>query len=468
LINGKEDENWLKGEFVIDLKSHSYRLILNWRNDSLDWLRQYQSWEWLEPDECQRIQTRLLDELLTFAATSIPYYRGILRSAEIIDARGAVIRENWERVPLLDKEILRSRWSEISIHSARRGTYSNTSGGSTGQPVRFLQDRHYSDRKQAMKFLFNQWSGSSLGMRQAMLWGSPRDLFVGQETFKIRLGRWLRQELWLNAFRITPEQMREYTSKLNTFRPWQILAYAESIYQLARFIRRENIPIHSPHSIMVSAGTLFPSMRQTIEEVFQAPVFNRYGSREVGDIACECEMHDGLHVALPNQLVEILRPDGTEASPGEIGEIVVTSLTNFTMPLIRYRIGDMGAWSEQPCRCGRYWPLLREVTGRVSDSFITRDGTRINSAYFNRLFYFRDWVRQFQILQEDYERITILVVPEKNTSQSEQVPAIEKITKDIRLVMGENCQVDFSFVPEIPPSESGKYRYTRSKINGEK
>ena len=93
---------------------------------------------------------------------------------------------------------------------------------------------------------------------------------------------------------------------------------------------------------MVTAGTLFEPIRQTIESVFQAPVFNRYGSREVGDIACECEAHSGLHVALPTQFVEILRPDGTAAGPGEIGEIVVTSLTNFAMPLIRYRIGIVG------------------------------------------------------------------------------------------------------------------------------
>jgi phenylacetate-CoA ligase len=452
---------------MIDLKNDIYRLLLACRSDSPDWLRKYQSWEWMPEDECKRLQTELLTELLAFSCKRIPYYQQVLRTAGVIDAGGAVRLDNWGRVPLLDKEILRNRWGEMSDQAiSEKGTYLNTSGGSTGQPARFRQDRNYGDRKQAMKFLFDQWSGYSLGMRQAKLWGSPRDLFVGRETVKVRLGRWLRKELWLNAYCMTPDQMRAYVNSLNAFRPRQILAYVESIYQLARFIRRENLQVTPPHCIMVSTGTLFPSMRQMIEEVFQAPVFNRYGSREVGDIACECEMHEGLHVALPNQLVEILRPDGTEASPGEIGEIVVTSLTNFTMPLIRYRIGDMGAWLGQPCRCGRHWPLLREVSGRVSDSFVTRNDTRVQGAFFNRLFYFRDWVRQFQVIQEAYDRISILIVPENTTIQSEWQQGMDEITRNIRLVMGEDCQVDFSFVPEILASESGKYRYTQCRING--
>jgi len=219
---------------------------------------------------------------------------------------------------------------------------------------------------------------------------------------------------------------------------------------------------------MTSAGTLYGLMRETIQRVFRAPVFNRYGSREVGDIACECEAHQGLHVCPVTHYVEILREDGTPARPGEVGEIVVTSLTNYAMPLIRYRIGDMGAWAEKDCSCGRNWPLLKEVTGRVTDSFVSASGTRVHGEYFTHLLYFRDWVKKFQFLQESYTRIRLLIVPAVPPDQAKWIVEQERadLEAKVQLVMGPECSLEIELVSDIPPSPSGKYRYTISKVSG--
>ena len=215
---------------------------------------------------------------------------------------------------------------------------------------------------------------------------------------------------------------------------------------------------------MTSAGTLSDPMREVIERVFRAPVFNRYGSREVGIIAAECEHHCGLHVIPGVQHVEVLRPDGTQAGPGEIGEVVITPLRNFAMPLIRYRIGDTALWANKSCSCGRGWPLLETVTGRVTDSFVTRDGSLVHGGYFRLLFFSEDWVGKYQIIQESVDRISISVVLDTASDAMTQYERrCRNIEEDIHVVMGK-CTVDWDIVPDIAPLDSGKYRYVMSKV----
>lgn len=431
---------------------------------------QYELLQWIDKEQLNALHQDRLKRLLTHAHRHVPYYREILHNAGIVNDAGTVNLENFSRIPLLDKSIIRQNYENLkSDDLTMRKWYENTSGGSTGEPVRLIQDQDNSVLIKAVEVLHDLWSGYSMCEKKIILWGSERDLFAGKETSKIRLGRWLRNEIWLNAFRITPKQMYDYVKCINDFKPVQILAYAESIYELSRFIEREKLRVYHPRSIMVSAGTLHAHMRGTIERVFKAPVFNRYGSREVGDIACECEHHKGLHIFPLTHYVEVLGQDGTPTDLGELGEIVITLLTNYAMPLIRYRIGDMGAWSENPCTCGRAWPLLKYVAGRVSDTFITKDNTQIHGEYFTHLFYFQDWVNKFQVIQEDYDLIHILIVPHEQISKTREShdKEISIITEKISLVMGKDCRVEFEFVNDIDPTASGKYRYTVSKVSEE-
>ena len=238
----------------------------------------------------------------------------------------------------------------------------------------------------------------------------------------------LRNQVWLDAYAMTPAAMREYVDVINRYRPKRILGYAGSLFELARFIEREHLTVHSPVGIMSSAETLQPIKRETIERVFRAPVFDRYGSREAAACASECNGHKGLHVAVPTHYLEILGPDGCRVSPGETGEIVVTCLTMYAMPLIRYRIGDLAAWAKNPCPCGRSWPLLSEVSGRVCDSFALPGGGTIMGSFFVRPFYGMDWVHRFQIVQESLDYLRVLIVP------SGELPSPEKVEADLHKI----------------------------------
>ena len=176
--------------------------------------------------------------------------------------------------------------------------------------------------------------------------------------------------------------MKNYVKIINKEKPKIIEAYVQSIYEFARFIRNNDLEVFSPRGIITSAGTLYPEMKELIEEVFHTKVYNRYGSREVGDMACSCEKDEGLHLNIFNQYVEILNDKLELCKPGEIGKVYVTTLNNYSMPLIRYDIGDMAipAKNEQ-CSCGRGLPLIEKVVGRTGSMIKTKKGVFINVVF---------------------------------------------------------------------------------------
>jgi len=422
--------------------------------------------EKLDAESLHATQEERLSQLLLHAYQHVPYYHNVLNECGVIGADEKVNISRFHMLPLLGKPTINQNWDELKSDDLNlRQIKYNSSGGSTGELVRLIQDCDYTDWSTAATMIYDDWSGLSVDDRKIILWGSKRDLLVGKESSKTRFWRWLNNDRWLNAYRMTEHQMGDYVEQINSFKPVQLLAYADSIDELAKFIECRGLKVYSPKAIMCSAGTLYPEMRERIERVFTAPVFNRYGSREVGAIACECEQHEGLHVSALMNYIEILLPDGAHAEPGEVGEVVVTSLVNYAMPLIRYRIGDLAAWAQKPCSCGRGWPLLKEVTGRVSDMFVTREGARVNGKYFHHLFYSSDWVRRFQIIQEDIDYVRVLIVPtDEDTQQTDHADELEILRKQIKLILGSGCRVEFEFMEDIPPTASGKYMYTISKV----
>jgi phenylacetate-CoA ligase len=402
----------------------------------------------------------LLSQLLTHCFDAVPYYSEAIRSGGT-NFKGdpfALLR----RLPVLTKEILRSHATQLTSRDIdQRRWYYNTSGGSTGEPVRFIQDAYFRDRSTAITFLNSSWTGCEPTDSEIRLWGSERDIFHGTEGWRNATVNRLKRLRTLNAFRMTPDGMGRYIEVLNRTRPKLIVAYAQAIYELAQFARQNNLLTVPQRAIVTSAGTLHDFMRETIESVFGCRVFNRYGSREVGNIACQCACHGGLHVAPWGNYIEIVDDNDRPVPNGELGDILVTSLNNYAMPLIRYRIGDRGRLSSLSCPCGRPGQILDRIAGRNVDAFRTVDGTLIDGEYFTHLLYFRSWVTKFQVLQRNYSEIEFRIVgASERCSQTE----LDQIVEKARLLLGPQCAVAFHFVTNIEPSPSGKYRYTISEV----
>lgn len=429
--------------------------------------RALQRWQ-REPHDvaARRIGARLSEALL-HAHRHNAWHRRRLDAAGVI--RGDAVRlEALRDLPILERDDLRHRFDDLACDDRVEGTYEiNRSGGSTGEQVHFLQDKDYNDWRRAAQFLIESWAGYWYGMPKVLLWGSAEDLMIGHETMRAKIGRWLRNETWLSAFDMTSDHMAGYLDRIDAARPYAIHAYADCVFELARAAIRMNRKVYRPRAVFTTAVTLLPHMREALEQAF-GPTFNHYGAREVGPVAAETTDHDGLMVIAPINHVEILRPDGMPCEPGEPGEIVVTNLTNRTMPLIRYRIGDMASWKD-PRSHTKVWPVLEKVLGRTDDMIRLRDGRIVppETIIFLLVILLNNdnWIERSQVHQDSYDSITVSLVLSPAAVASDTLPRrTEEVAQAVRRAAHDMCRVDVRIVDRIAPSASGKYRAVTSSV----
>ncbi|MGG1663554.1 phenylacetate--CoA ligase family protein [Brevibacillus sp. NRS-1366] len=452
---------------MINLKEIAWKRRISLQGPILEHVRTLQRRQWLPYDQLLNLQQKKLARLLRHAYEHVPYFRSRLEEAGVVSPEGSVFLDKFTKLPLMERGTFYPFYETLkSDDLGRRKWYENWSGGSTGEPIRLIQDNAYFQWNQAVKIMYDQWSSRELVDKQIVLWASERDLMVGKETWKTYMGRWMRNEQWLNTRKMSESCLQNYVERINRFRPVQILAYVESLYELARYAEDRGLAVHSPRSIMTTASMLYPHMRGKIEQVFQAPVFNRYGSREIGAIACECEQHTGLHVSMFTHYVEIVAPDGRPVSPGETGELVITSLHNYAMPIIRYRIGDTASWAVESCSCGRSLPMLKEITGRVNDCFVKPNGELVDGRMFVILLGTQSFVKKFQVMQNEVGQLDISIIPiqEMHDPHYFYQDGIEKIVAKCRDLMGEEVHIQLHFVQDIPTTASGKFRFTISNV----
>lgn len=424
--------------------------------------KQMKSMQWKSINENLQIQKEKLYKIVCFAIENVPYYQKLGFSLD--DFSDDTIFTDIKKLPILTKDIIRKERENLYP----RGTindwiYNDVSGGTTGEPVPFRHSGYFFDCDQASKLLFDEWVGREIGDLQIRLWGSERDIIVGKKDWLNKIYRAFRNEIFLNTFMMTDKKMSEYIDIINKKRPQMILAYVQSARELAQFAMREKKKILPPGGVMTSAGTLDEYTHDLLTHVFKCPILNRYGSREMGDMACSCKADEGLHINMFSSFVEILDDNYNRCPDGEMGNIIVTSLTEYAMPLIRYNIGDVGVLSDKQCSCGRGLLMLKRVNGRNVDIFKTRDGNKVDGEYFTHLFYNERRIKQFQVIQDNYEDITIKIVLAEGETQASVKDFCENIKQDIYKVMGL-VKIIFDFVNDIPVTKSGKRAYTISHI----
>jgi phenylacetate-CoA ligase len=356
-----------------------------------------------------------------------------------------------EEFPILTKDIIRENFENLKSNDLdKRNWFLNTSGGSTGEPVKFIQDMEFRNIQRVLAYEQKSWTGYKFGELMVKLWGNDKEILSDKKNYKAIFLDWLKNVYFLNSYSLTKEKIEKYINYLNEKQPKLLLSYIQSIYQLAKYAKDNNIKVNKLNAIMTTAGTLHKNQKELIEEVFQTKVYNRYGSREVGNIAAS-KNSDELIVS-KGVFLEVLTKNGKITKNG-IGDILVTSLINYAMPLIRYNIGDVAELKTE----GDI-QIIKKLYGRDVDMFKTKNGDFVDGEYFSDLFYFMEWVYKYQVIQKDYDYILV-----KIATKSPNYEDLEYIKKGIKKIMGE-CKIDIKILEDIPQLSSGKFRYTISEI----
>jgi len=419
--------------------------------------------QWLPPDEVRERQWRALKRILAHAYAEVPFYRRAFDEAGVSpdDVR---TWDDFARLPFLEKRHLQENQEELIAESYRnRPLIVSHSGGSTGQPVEFKYHRDHYDRRVAAWMRADRWAGWELGERQVVMWlgvGSG----VGERK---RLEKWKERLHWmtmrwkvLTVTRLSRETVKEYCDAMRRFRPRNIYGLAGGVYAFALLAEELGLEPPPMRGIILGAEKVFPHQKKKIEEVFRTPVFERYGCQEVCNIGEECDRHQGMHVNCDGLVVEVVGADGRPLPPGEVGEVVITSLDNFAMPFIRYRLGDMGILSPKRCDCGRGLPMIQEIVGRTLDTIATPEGVFCAGVMMPHFMKEFTCVKEFQFVQEKVDHLRLRLVPAPGWSDGVR----ELMERELRRYVGPTMKIEFEISDRLERARSGKYRMVISKV----
>ena len=409
--------------------------------------------QWLAPAALRELQLERLTRHLAWAYREVPYYTRLLDEHGLVPSRIQSF-DDFARVPFLTKDALRERLAELQPRTPLRGVQRLSTGGSTGAPVTVLVDRERAAFTDAARLRAHRWFGADMGAREIVLWGSPIELGRQDRLRSVR-DRLLNSRL-LSAFDLGEPALARYAAEVRAYRPQKLYGYASALSLLARYLERTGgLPVaHAPRAVFTTAEPLYDFQRAAIAGAFHCPVATEYGCRDGGLVALECPQ-GGLHIAAEGMHVEVL-----PGAPGESsGELVLTNLESFALPIIRYRSGDVGALDATPCPCGRGLPKLARVEGRRTDFLVAPSGKLMHA--LAAIYVLREvpGLREFQVVQERVDHVRVRVVPSGELSAA----ARATITERLGGLFEGGARIDVETVDSVA-SPSGKHRYVISHV----
>lgn len=426
-------------------------------------LKDLERWQYLSPDDLARHQMERLRLLVRHAHATCPYYRELFQ-AHGIEADNINSFEDFRKIPLLKKEDIQRHKDRMTSTQYRVDELvPDKIGGSTGKPIHYFRDVFRRDMQKAAAMRHDRWARQDIGDKIAVIWGHRGDL-SGMKKLKSRIrNKVLDRLLILDASSVTDEKLSGFIKDLERFRPAGYLGYANALFQLAQYAQENGLRFPpGAKSVIASAEVLQKHERDLIEQMFQTPVFDRYGCREFGPIASQCECLNGMHIAADYLYVEFLNDGNEPVEFGEQGHIVVTDLYNLGMPFIRYHIEDVGTPLAGRCRCGRTLPLMGSLAGRVTDFLITPEGVKVSGASVTiALIANVPGLAQAQFIQHEIGSLTMKVVRRDAFNED----SLRFLHEELPKYFGPSMRVDIEYVDAIPPEPSGKYRFSICTIS---
>lgn len=402
-------------------------------------------------------QTRLI-ELANRARRVVPHYRALNlpEFSSEPDAQNG-IAQVLSVFPILEKADYRADpesfvAEDLAEDQLRKGKTSGTTG--TALPLWYTPNALAEEY--ACVWRLRRRNGARLR--------NPHFTFGGQQVVPQvqnappfwRRNSWSNQVLF-SLYHMSADNLPRYVDAMHDIPADYVEGYPSSIHLIARAMLESGrqLPKGRLKGIFPSSESLLAFHRSAIEEAFNAPVLDRYGTSEFAVSMTGCTAGN-LHLDMEFGAVEI---DVQEETDDFVrGPLLVTGFANDATPFLRYRIGDVGTRSKRACPCGRPGEVFLDVDGRIEDYIVTPDGRWIGR--MDHVFKEQLAVAEAQILQEDASGIEILVVPRANFGEE----AKKALLFEVRSRLGRDIRVELKLVEEIPREANGKFRAVKSAV----
>ncbi len=423
-------------------------------------LRQLEKTQWYSPGEIRELQLVKLKSLINYAYERIPYYR---KNFEEKGLRVSDINslEDVAKLPVLTKGDIKENLSSMVDPSFMGKLLKNATSGSTGHPIVFYEDGRKKRDLSAEYLRAIRWFGLDVGAKEARFLVLTTEACKGNKMNLVR--KIFLNQLIVPGIGLSEEVFEDSFKKLNSFKPRVLFGITSALYLFTRYIldkekSLENIKIDL---IVAWAAPLYSYQRELMETTYNCPVLNLYGTKEVGHIAAECPQN-GFHINQEDLLVEVVNLNsGKPCHPNEQGNILVTTLNQYPMPLIRYDIGDVGILDNGVCPCGRGLALLKDLVGRTGEILTTPSGKKLTPMFWCRIMVsIAGCITQFKVIQKTKTHILLKIVKDKGYTD-EHSNYLRKVLADN---LGTDTRLDFEFVDTIPPDKSGKYKLVISEL----
>lgn len=428
--------------------------------------------QWLAPDELRARREVRLARLLCHAAENVPFYRNAYNQSGV-GPTDLTQLEDLRRLPIVTKAdhccYPASDFLADNIPAYRR--ISDATSGSTGPRFEFYLDREANPVLMANHVFSDAWYGLGPIDRSVRV-RVPRPLATsidGPEPFSARLRRMVSSglrsayESWtqeqISAWEVGSPWAESIYRRMESHHPEFVTGYTSAVASIADELLKRNLRLsRRVRGVITEAEPLTPSRSKLISDYFNAPIGSRLGIRELGGyLALSCtEVPNKFHIISDHVITEIVLEDGTPATPGESGRLIVTDLNNYVMPFIRYDTGDLAIADDELCDCGRGFPVIKQLVGRSSECLRTLAGKVISPVSLSHyLAFYHDYgsvIRHYQLVGENEGNLRLLVVPApKFDSETKQ-----RLQSDLIQLLGQDMSVVVEVVREISCEQSGK------------
>ena len=405
----------------------------------------------------RHFQKQVMDAIERFPeyAAKVEEYRGSLpANRNEIHAEELPVWSRSDQIQLFEK----------MTQAPVKSSYTYSTCGSTGVPVRFYATRTGFEWKMAVSNRGYSWAGAEEGKKAVYIWGAPLSgsgvIAAVKQCVRSRLYRRVN----FDAFQqFGMEAKKECCALIDRSKPASIVGYTGYLVDLARYARDNSKQLKwKAKTLVIAAEGLQPGQKELLEETLADEVFLAYGSREFMLIGMECPLHDGYHLMTDSVLLESVNDDGYSVDAGQRGRLLITDLRNAAAPFIRYEIGDYGVLesSDDICSCGLPFPLLRSVDGRLQDMVFTTDGNKISALLVTYVIRQFEWIEGYQIVQDSIDTLHMKLLTQVELNEERTKP----VTAMLRKRLGADMKVSYERVKELAKGPTGKVALVVSNV----